>query len=197
MHANHREEINDADTGAIVAALGLKDTFTGDTICDPSTPLVLENIRFPEPVISVAVEPKTRADQDKLGEALRKMSDEDPTFKVTYNDETGQIVISGMGELHLDVIVSRMLTEFSVSAKVGNPEVAYKETITDSGRMPKADLFGRPAATANSVMYGCVLNLWKRAKDLNLWRISRVGLFPANSSVRLKLVLKKLCKTEY
>jgi elongation factor G len=130
MHANHREEINEADTGAIIATLGLKDTFTGDTICDPSHPLVLENIRFPEPVISVAVEPKTRADQDKLGEALRKMSDEDPTFKVNYNDETGQIVIAGMGELHLDVIVSRMLTEFGVSAKVGNPEVAYKETIT-------------------------------------------------------------------
>jgi elongation factor G len=132
MHANHREEINDADTGAIIATLGLKETFTGDTLSEPSKPLVLENIRFPEPVISVAVEPKTRADQDKLGEALRKMSDEDPTFKVNYNDETGQIVISGMGELHLDVIVSRMLTEFGVNAKVGNPQVAYKETITTS-----------------------------------------------------------------
>jgi elongation factor G len=130
MHANHREEINDADTGGIIATLGLKDTFTGDTLCEPSRPLVLDSIRFPEPVISVAIEPKTRADQDKLGEALRKMSDEDPTFKVTYNDETGQIVISGMGELHLDVIVSRMLTEFGVNAKVGNPQVAYKETIT-------------------------------------------------------------------
>jgi len=130
MHANHREEINEADTGAIIAILGLRETFTGDTICDPSAPLVLENIRFPEPVISVAVEPKSRADQDKLGEALRKMSDEDPTFKVDYNQETGQIIISGMGELHLDVIISRMLTEFGVSAKVGNPQVAYKETIT-------------------------------------------------------------------
>jgi elongation factor G len=130
MHANRREEINDADTGAIIATLGLKDTFTGDTICGTAKPLVLESIRFPEPVISVAVEPKTRADQDKLGEALRKMSDEDPTFKVNYNNETGQIVIAGMGELHLDVIVSRMLTEFGVTAKVGNPQVAYKETIT-------------------------------------------------------------------
>jgi elongation factor G len=132
MHANHREEIKDADTGAIIATLGLKDTFTGDTICSPAKPLVLESIKFPEPVISVAVEPKSRADQDKLGEALRKMSDEDPTFKVDYNDETAQIVISGMGELHLDVIVSRMLTEFGVSAKVGNPQVAYKEAITAS-----------------------------------------------------------------
>jgi elongation factor G len=130
MHANHREEINNADTGAIIAILGLKETFTGDTVCTPARPLVLESIRFPEPVISVAVEPKTRADQDKLGEALRKMSDEDPTFKVNYNQETGQIVIAGMGELHLDVIISRMLTEFGVSATVGNPEVAYKETIT-------------------------------------------------------------------
>jgi elongation factor G len=132
MHANHREEIKDADTGAIIATLGLKDTFTGDTICSPAKPLVLESIKFPEPVISVAVEPKSRTDQDKLGEALRKMSDEDPTFKVDYNDETAQIVISGMGELHLDVIVSRMLTEFGVSAKVGNPQVAYKEAITAS-----------------------------------------------------------------
>ncbi|MBN1190003.1 MAG: elongation factor G [Dehalococcoidales bacterium] len=130
MHANHREEISDADTGAIIATLGLKETFTGDTLSDLAVPLVLESICFPEPVISVAVEPKTRADQDKLGEALRKMSDEDPTFKTDYNEETGQMVIAGMGELHLDVIVSRMLTEFGVSAKVGNPQVAYKETIT-------------------------------------------------------------------
>jgi elongation factor G len=130
MHANHREELKDADTGAIIAILGLKDTFTGDTLCDPSRHLILESIRFPEPVISVAVEPRSRTDQDKLGDALRKMSDEDPTFKVEYNQETGQIVIAGMGELHLDVIVSRMLTEFGVSARVGNPQVAYKETIT-------------------------------------------------------------------
>jgi elongation factor G len=132
MHANHREEVNDADTGAIVAILGLKETFTGDTICSTDKPLVLESIRFPEPVISVAIEPKSRADQEKLGDALRKMSDEDPTFKVDYNEETGQMVISGMGELHLDVIVSRMLTEFGVNAKVGNPQVAYKETITQA-----------------------------------------------------------------
>jgi elongation factor G len=138
MHANRREEIKDADTGAIIAILGLKDTFTGDTLCNPETSIVLESIRFPEPVISVAIEPKTRADQDKLGEALRKMSDEDPTFKVDYNDETGQMVISGMGELHLDVIISRMLTEFGVNAKVGNPQVAYKETITQA-----ADVEGR------------------------------------------------------
>ena len=130
MHANRREEIKEADTGAIIAILGLKDTFTGDTLCSPALPLILESIRFPEPVISVAVEPRSRADQEKLGDALRKMSDEDPTFKVDYNQETGQIVISGMGELHLDVIINRMLTEYGVSARVGNPQVAYKETIT-------------------------------------------------------------------
>jgi elongation factor G len=159
MHANHREEINDADTGAIIATLGLKDTFTGDTICDPGKPLVLESIMFPEPVISVAVEPKTRADQDKLGEALRKMSDEDPTFKVDYNDETGQIVIAGMGELHLDVIVSRMLTEFGVSAKVGNPQVAYKETIT-----AMADVEGRFVRQSGG--HGQYGDVWVRFEPL-------------------------------
>ena len=130
MHANRREEIAVADTGTIVATLGLKDTFTGDTLCDSSQPLLLESIRFPEPVLSVAIEPKTKADQDSMGEALRKLTEEDPTFKVDYNQETGQIVISGMGELHLETIVSRLLSEFRVGAKVGKPQVAYKETIT-------------------------------------------------------------------
>ncbi|MFH1651404.1 MAG: elongation factor G [Chloroflexota bacterium] len=132
MHANHREEVTEADTGAIVATLGLKETFTGDTLCDFAKPILLESIRFPEPVISVAIEPKTRADQDKLGEALQKLTEEDPTFRVTYNEETGQTIISGMGELHLDVIVSRLISEFRVSAKIGKPSVAYKETITRS-----------------------------------------------------------------
>jgi len=130
MHANRREEIDEADTGAIVATLGLKNTFTGDTLCPHSQPLVLESIRFPEPVVSVAIEPRSRADQDKIGEALNKLTEEDPTFKVGYNQETGQTVISGMGELHLEVIVSRLFREFNVGAKVGRPWVAYKETIT-------------------------------------------------------------------
>ena len=130
MHANHREEITEADTGAIVATLGSKNTFTGDTLCDFSQPVLLESILFPVPVISVAIEPKTRADQDKLGEALQKLTEEDPTFKVTYNEETGQTIISGMGELHLDVIVNRLLSDFRVGAKVGKPRVAYRETIT-------------------------------------------------------------------
>ncbi len=130
MHANHREEVADADTGAIVATLGLKNTFTGDTLCHSSQPVLLESIRFPEPVLSIAIEPRTKADQDKMGEALNKLSEEDPTFRVNYNQETGQTVISGMGELHLEVLVSRLLSEFRVGAKVGKPRVAYKETIT-------------------------------------------------------------------
>jgi elongation factor G len=130
MHANRREEINEADTGSIVAALGLKNTFTGDTLCDSADRVLLESIRFPEPVISVAIEPKTKADQDRMGEALQKLAEEDPTFKVTFNQETGQTLIAGMGELHLDVLVRRLLSEFNVSAKVGRPRVAYKETIT-------------------------------------------------------------------
>ena len=130
MHANRREEIEEADTGAIVATLGLKDTFTGDTLCQSSQPILLESIRFPEPVVSVAIEPKSRVDQDRIGEALNKLAEEDPTFKVDYNNETGQTVISGMGELHLEVIVGRLFSEFKVGAKVGRPWVAYKETIT-------------------------------------------------------------------
>lgn len=130
MHANRREEIESADTGAIVATLGLKNTFTGHTLCDPSHPLLLESIKFPEPVISVSIEPKTTVDQDKMGAALQKLTEEDPTFKVVYNKETGQTVISGMGELHLEVIVNRLLSEFKVGAVVGKPRVAYKETVT-------------------------------------------------------------------
>jgi len=130
MHANNREEVNAADTGAIVATLGLKNTFTGDTLCEATQPVVLESIRFPEPVASIAIEPKTRADQDRMGGALQKLSEEDPTFKVKFNEETGQTIISGMGELHLEVLVNRLISEFRVGAKVGKPQVAYKETIT-------------------------------------------------------------------
>jgi elongation factor G len=130
MHANRREEIEEADTGTIAATLGLKTTFTGDTLCDPAKPVLLEAIRFPEPVLSMVVEPKSKADQDKLGEALSKLSEEDPTFKIRTDQETGQTLISGMGELHLDVLIDRMLREFDVVVRVGKPQVAYKETIT-------------------------------------------------------------------
>ncbi|HSD49702.1 MAG TPA: elongation factor G, partial [Actinomycetota bacterium] len=129
MHANHREDMDAAFTGDIVAIVGLKHSSTGDTLAEPSKPIVLESISFPTPVISVAVEPKTKADQDKLGTGLGKLADEDPTFVVKYDDETGQTVISGMGELHLEIIVDRLRREFSVDANVGRPQVAYRETI--------------------------------------------------------------------
>jgi elongation factor G len=132
MHANHREDKEAIFAGDIVAAVGLKYTTTGDTLCDPSNPIVLESLEFPEPVIHVAVEPKTKADQDKLGKALFALSEEDPTFQVHGDEETGQTVISGMGELHLEVLVDRMLREFKVDANVGRPQVAYRETITQS-----------------------------------------------------------------
>jgi elongation factor G len=129
MHANHREDKDAAYTGDIMAVVGLKHSTTGDTISDPDQPVVLESITFPIPVISVAVEPKTKADQDKLGNGLAKLSDEDPTFVVKFDDETGQTVISGMGELHLDILVDRLKREFNVDANVGKPQVAYRETI--------------------------------------------------------------------
>ena len=129
MHANHREDIDVTYAGDIVAAVGLKQTTTGDTLCDPDNQIVLEALTFPEPVIHVAVEPKTKADQDKLSRALFSLSEEDPTFRVRSDEETGQTVISGMGELHLEVLVDRMLREFNVDANVGKPQVAYRETI--------------------------------------------------------------------
>ncbi|MBI2952981.1 MAG: elongation factor G [Chloroflexi bacterium] len=130
MHANHREDVAEVHTGDIAAVVGLKSTFTGDTLCDPSHPIILESIKFPEPVISVAIEPKTKADQDKMGGALARLAEEDPTFRMRSDPDTGQTIISGMGELHLEVIVDRMTREFKVEAKVGRPQVAYKETIT-------------------------------------------------------------------
>jgi len=129
MHANRREEIKKAFAGEIVAMVGLKNTATGDTLSDPNHPLLFEKISFPDPVISLAIEPKTRADQEKLGEALRKLAEEDPTFQIKSNLETGQTIIWGMGELHLEILVDRMFREFKVAANVGAPQVAYKETI--------------------------------------------------------------------
>ena len=129
MHANHREDIDHVYTGDIAAAVGLKNTTTGDTLCDPDHPIILESMEFPEPVIRVAIEPKTKAGQEKMGIALAKLAEEDPTFKTYTDDETGQTIIAGMGELHLEIIVDRLLREFKVEANVGAPQVAYKETI--------------------------------------------------------------------
>ena len=130
MHANKREEIDATGAGDIVAVMGLKDTTTGDTLCDSGNPVVLESMTFPEPVISVAIEPKTKSDQEKLGTAIQRLAEEDPTFRVSTNEETGQTIIEGMGELHLEVLVDRMKREFKVEANVGKPQVAYRKTLT-------------------------------------------------------------------
>jgi elongation factor G len=130
MHANHREDLNGVFAGDIVAGIGMKDTKTGDTLAAINAPIVLESLEFPEPVIHVAVEPKTKVDQEKMSRALQALSEEDPTFQVRTDEETAQTVISGMGELHLEVIIDRMLREFKVDANVGKPQVAYRETIT-------------------------------------------------------------------
>jgi elongation factor G len=134
MHANKREDIKEVAAGDIAAAVGLKTTLTGDTLCDEKNPVILEAMEFPEPVISVAIEPKTKADQEKLGQSLGKLTQEDPSFRVATNEETGQTIISGMGELHLDIIVDRLLREFKVGANVGKPQVAYRETVRASAK---------------------------------------------------------------
>lgn len=134
MHANHREEVKTIEEGDIGAVVGLKETYTGDTLCEATRPILLETITFPEPVISVAIEPRTRADEAKMAQALQRLTDEDPTFQVKLDEDTGQTIISGMGELHLEVIVDRMLREFKVQANVGRPHVSFRETITQAAR---------------------------------------------------------------
>src|SRR5436309_8329380 len=137
MHANHREERQGCGAGQIVAVQGLKDTTTGDTLCDTAHPVILESMSFPAPVIHVAIEPKTKSDQEKLGVAIQRLAEEDPTFQVRTDEETGQTIIAGMGELHLEVLVDRMKREFKVEANVGRPQVAYRETIRK--RVEKVD----------------------------------------------------------
>lgn len=135
MHANHRQEIDEVHAGDIAAAVGLKDTTTGDTLCDEKAPIILESMTFPEPVINIAIEPKSKADQDKMALALQKLAEEDPTFKTWTDEETGQTIIAGMGELHLEIIVDRMKREFKVEANVGAPQVAYKETFRSKAKV--------------------------------------------------------------
>ena len=156
MHANHREDIDCVYAGEIAAAVGFKDTTTGDTLCDEKHPIVLENMVFPDPVIQVAIEPKTKAGQDKMALALQRLAEEDPTFKTYTDQETGQTIIAGMGELHLEIIVDRMMREFHVEATVGRPQVAYKETIRK-----KATAEGRfVRQTGGHGQYGhCVIEL--------------------------------------
>ena len=153
MHANHREEREEIGAGEIAAGVGLKSTTTGDTLAAESAPIVLESMTFPDPVISVAVEPKSKADQDKLGNGLARLSDEDPTFRVTSDEETGQTLIAGMGELHLEIIVDRLKREFNVDANVGRPQVAYRETVSK----PAEKVQGRfVRQTGGSGQYGDV-----------------------------------------
>jgi len=161
MHANRREEIDEVYAGDIAAAIGLKDTRTGDTLSDADRLIILEAMRFPEPVISVAIEPKTKADQDKLGTSLQKLSEEDPTFRVHTDEETGQTIISGMGELHLEIIVDRMQREFKVDANVGRPQVAYRETI----RKPAQNVEGKfVRQTGGRGQYGhVIINVYPQA----------------------------------
>ena len=160
MHANKREELDTAFAGDIVAAVGLKKTFTGDTLCDAKYPIAFEIMTFPDPVITVAIEPKSRADQEKMASALERLADEDPTFKVRIDDETGQTVISGMGELHLEILVDRMIREFGVKAKVGKPQVSYRETITQTAR--GEGRFVKQAA-GKGQFAEVVLELWTRS----------------------------------
>ncbi len=154
MHANKREEISEVLAGDICAAVGLKNVVTGDTICDEKAPILLESIDFPEPVIQLAIEPKTKADQEKLGVAIQKLVQEDPTLRVNTDPETGQTILAGMGELHLEIIVDRMQREFNVGANVGKPQVAYRETIR---RRPSTTTRtrSRPAAAASTRARSC------------------------------------------
>ncbi|MFA7078627.1 MAG: elongation factor G [Syntrophomonas sp.] len=135
MHANHREEVEEAEAGEIMAGVGFKDTVTGETLCSLNRRIILESMDFPEPVIDVAIEPKTKADQDRIGESLRRLAEEDPTFRTRYDEASGQTIVSGMGELHLEIIIDRLLREFKVNANVGKPQVAYKETVSTSAEV--------------------------------------------------------------
>ena len=157
MHANNREEIDKAYAGEIIALVGPKDTKTGDTLADPGAPLILEKITFPEPVISLAIEPKTKADQEKLSYTLQRLAEEDPTFKVKVNHETGQTIMSGMGELHLEILVDRMKREMGMNVNVGKPQVAYKETVTKPALDVEAKYIKQ---TGGHGQYGhCVINI--------------------------------------
>ncbi|OGS46668.1 MAG: translation elongation factor G [Elusimicrobia bacterium RIFOXYD2_FULL_34_15] len=171
MHANDREEVEEVSCGDIAGVVGLKRTFTGDTLCDEKTPIILENIKFPDPVIWLAIEPKTKADEEKLSKALSKLSEEDPTFKLKIDEQTSQTIISGMGELHLEVLVDRMKREFGVAANVGKPQVAYKETVTKS-----AESVGKfIRQTGGHGQYGhVVLNIEPNQKGLGFEFINEI-----------------------
>ena len=183
MHANKREEIKEVYAGDIAAAVGLKSVSTGDTVCDEKHPVILEAMDFPEPVISLAIEPKTKSDQEKLGMGLQKLMAEDPTFRVQDRPETGQVVIAGMGELHLEIIVDRLKREFSVEATVGKPQVAYKETLTRPAE-GEGSTSSRPAAAGSTATRRSACSRASRAKATSSRTTSSAARFRRNSSSR-------------
>ncbi len=190
MHANKREDIETVFSGDIAAAVGLKNTTTGDTLCDEKRAIILESLDFPDPVIEIAIEPKTKAGQEKMGMALAKLAEEDPTFKTYTNDETGQTIIAGMGELHLEIIVDRLLREFKVEANVGKPQVSYKETITETMDVD----YKYAKQTGGKGQYDTLKSDFireTRVKDSILKTQSLAVLFLKNISPRLKKVSEK------
>ena len=192
MHANHRQDIDVVYAGDIAAAVGLRNTTTGDTLCDPKHPIILESMEFPEPVIHVAIEPKTKAGQEKMGIALAKLAEEDPTFRAYTDEETGQTIIAGMGELHLEIIVDRLLREFKVEANVGKPQVAYKETIRRNCRCLTPSTQDNPVVKVNTVMLKFVLSL-TLVKATNSQTKLLVVLFQKNTFQQLTKVFKAHC----
>ena len=195
MHSNDREEIKEVRAGDIAAAVGLKDVTTGDTLCDPANVITLERMEFPEPVISVAVEPRTKADQEKMGVALSKLAKEDPSFRVQTDEESGQTIISGMGELHLDIIVDRMKREFKVEANVGKPQVAYRETISRKPSSRKASSCASPAVAASTGTFSCAWSPCPAAQAMSSLTKSSAARCRRSLSVRSIRVSGSACSS--
>jgi elongation factor G len=212
MHSNKENPVDEALAGHIYAVIGLKETTTGDTLCDPQAPIVLESMTFPEPVIQVAIEPKTKSDQEKLGTAIQKLAEEDPTFQVRQDDETGQTIIAGMGELHLEVLVNRMRSDYKVEANIGKPQVAYRETIRrtvekldyvhkkqtgGSGQFAKVVIKLEPLATGDGALYefenkvtgGRIPREYIPAVDAGAQDAMQYGVLASYPLVGLKLTL--------
>ena len=196
MHSNHRKDISEVYAGDIAAAVGLKVTTTGDTLCDEKNPVILESMEFPEPVIQLAIEPKTKAGQEKMGIALAKLAEEDPTFRTWTSEETGQTIIAGMGELHLEIIVDRLLREFKVEANVGAPQVSYKETIRKNANVD----YKYAKQSGGKGQYGHVkINIEpnESGKGMSLSTMLSAALFLRNTFLRLMPVSRAQWKPEF
>ncbi len=196
MHANHREDLDIVYSGDIAAAVGLQNTTTGETLCDEKHPIILESMDFPEPVIRVAIEPKTKVGQEKMGIALAKLAEEDPTFKTYTDEETGQTIIAGMGELHLEIIVDRLLREFKVEANVGEPQVSYREAIRKQ-LISNINMLVNQVVKVSMVTYFLNLSRLKRVQVMNSLMQSSAVLFLRNISLLLTQVSKVLCSLVY